>query len=92
MIRMLLRKMFKDTHEKYLNKVRKKFKKAACVNKVVENTAGDEKSGKHPLVYLTIKDGSAECYYCGKMFVTKDTHEKYLNKVRKKFKKAAKNV
>ena len=36
--------------------------------KVVENTvnkvscAGDEKSGKHPLVYLTIKDGSAECY------------------------------
>ena len=31
--------------------------------KVVENTvnkvscAGDEKSGKHPLVYLTIKDG-----------------------------------
>ena len=66
--------------------------------KVVENTvnkvscAGDEKSGKHPLVYLTIKDGSAECYYCGKMFVTKDTHEKYLNKVRKKFKKAAKNV
>ena len=66
--------------------------------KVVENTvnkvscAGDEKSGKHPLVYLTIKDGSAECYYCGKMFVTKDTHEKYLNKVRKKFKIAAKNV
>ena len=48
--------------------------------KVVENAvnkvscAGDEKSGKHPLVYLTIKDGSAEFYYCGKMLVTKDNH------------------
>jgi len=66
--------------------------------KVVENTetkvscAGDEKSGKHPLVYLTIKDGSAECYYCGKMFVTKETHERNLSKVRKKFKKTSKNV
>ena len=42
-------------------------------------------------IYLTIKDGSAEYYYCGKMFVTKETHEKYLNKVRKKFKKNIRN-
>ena len=54
------------------------------MNKV--SCSGDEKSGKHPLVYLTIKDGSAECYYCGKMFVTKDTHEKYLNKVKRNLK------
>tara|TARA_Y100000816_G_scaffold214986_1_gene160187 strand:+ start:637 stop:858 length:222 start_codon:yes stop_codon:yes gene_type:complete len=66
--------------------------------KIVENNetkvscSGDEKSGKHPLIYLTVKDGRAECYYCGKMFVTKDTHEKYLNKIRKKFKKNSKNV
>tara|TARA_B100000401_G_C52499932_1_gene574528 strand:- start:61 stop:279 length:219 start_codon:yes stop_codon:yes gene_type:complete len=49
--------------------------------------AGDALSGKHPLVYLTLKDGRAECYYCGKMFVTESVHEKYLNKVRKNFKK-----
>ncbi len=52
---------------------------------------GDAISGKHPLIYLTLKDGSAECYYCGKIFVTKKIHEKYLEKVRKKFKKK-KNV
>ncbi len=52
---------------------------------------GDESSGKHPLIYLTIKDGRAECYYCGKIFVTEKIHEKYLEKVRKKFKKK-KNV
>ena len=66
--------------------------------KIVENNetkvscSGDEKSGKHPLIYLTVNDGRAECYYCGKMFVTKDTHEKYLNKIRKKFKKNSRNV
>ena len=48
---------------------------------------GDIISGKHPKIYLTLKDGSAECYYCGKIFVTKEVHEKYLNKVRKDFKK-----
>ena len=48
---------------------------------------GDAISGKHPLIYLTLKDGSAECYYCGKMFVTEKIHEKYLEKVKKKFKK-----
>ena len=53
--------------------------------KVVENTvnkvscAGDEKSGKHPLVYLTIKDGSAECYYCGKMFVPRKSPVKFTD-------------
>ena len=61
--------------------------------KIVENhvtTAscnGDVVSGKHPNVYLTLKDGSAECYYCGKIFVTKDVHEKHLSKTRKNFKK-----
>ncbi len=65
--------------------------------KIVENhvtTAscnGDVVSGKHPNVYLTLKDGSAECYYCGKIFVTKDVHEKHLSKTRKNFKKK-KNV
>ena len=65
--------------------------------KIVENhvtTAscnGDVVSGKHPNVYLTLKDGSAECYYCGKIFVTKDVHEKHLIKTRKNFKKK-KNV
>ena len=48
---------------------------------------GDVISGKHPNVYLTLKDGSAECYYCGKIFVTKDVHEKHLSKTRKNFKK-----
>jgi len=48
---------------------------------------GDIISGKHPKIYLTLKDGGAECYYCGKIFVTKEVHEKYLNKVRKDFKK-----
>ena len=48
---------------------------------------GDISSGKHPKIYLTLKDGSAECYYCGKIFVTEEVHEKYLNKVRKDFKK-----
>ena len=48
---------------------------------------GDIISGKHPKIYLTLKDGSTECYYCGKIFVTKEVHEKYLNKVRKDFKK-----
>ena len=61
-------------------------------NVSIVSCSGDEKSGKPPLIYLTIKDGRAECYYCGKMFVTKDTHEKYLNKIRKKFKKNSKNV
>jgi len=65
--------------------------------KIVENHVtvtscnGDVISGKHPKVYLTLKDGSAECYYCGKIFVTKDVHEKHLNKTRKNFKKK-KNV
>ena len=48
---------------------------------------GDIISGKHPKIYLTLKDGSTECYYCGKIFVTEEVHEKYLNKVRKDFKK-----
>ena len=48
---------------------------------------GDTISGKHPNIYLTLKDGSAECYYCGKIFVTEEVHAKYLNRVRKKFKK-----
>ena len=48
---------------------------------------GDIISGKHPNIYLTLKDGSAECYYCGKIFVTKDVHEKHLSKTRKNFKK-----
>ena len=52
---------------------------------------GDIISGKHPNIYLTLKDGSAECYYCGKIFVTEDTHTKYLSRTRKKFKKK-KNV
>ena len=65
--------------------------------KIVENHVkiascnGDVLSGKHPNVYLTLKDGSAECYYCGKIFVTKDVHEKHLRKTRKNFKKK-KNV
>ena len=65
--------------------------------KIVENHMtvtscnGDVISGKHPNVYLTLKDGSAECYYCGKIFVTKDVHEKYLSKTRKNIKKK-KNV
>ena len=65
--------------------------------KIVENHVtvtscnGDVISGKHPKVYLTLKDGSAECYYCGKIFVTKDVHEKHLSKTRKNFKKK-KNV
>ena len=53
---------------------------------------GDAISGKHPLIYLTLKDGSAECYYCGKIFVTEKVHEKYLEKVKKKFKKNKKYV
>jgi len=53
---------------------------------------GDTISGKHPLIYLTLKDGSAECYYCGKIFVTEKVHEKYLEKVKKKFKKNKKYV
>jgi uncharacterized Zn-finger protein len=48
---------------------------------------GDKDSGRHPKIFLTLKDGSAECYYCGKLFVTEDTHDKYLNKARKNFKK-----
>ena len=48
---------------------------------------GDIISGKHPNIYLTLKDGSAECYYCGKIFVTEEVHENYLNRVRKNFKK-----
>ena len=48
---------------------------------------GDTISGKNPNIELTLKDGSAECYYCGKIFVTEEVHEKYLNKVRKNFKK-----
>ena len=48
---------------------------------------GDIISGNHPNIYLTLKDGSAECYYCGKIFVTEEVHEKYLNRVRKNFKK-----
>ena len=61
--------------------------------KIVENHItvascnGDAVSGKHPNVYLTLKDGGAECYYCGKIFVTEDTHAKYLSRTRKKFKK-----
>jgi len=53
---------------------------------------GDSVSGRHPKIFLTLKDGSAECYYCGKIFVTEDTHEKYLKKARKNFKKNKKNV
>ena len=48
---------------------------------------GDTIYGKHPNIYLTLKDGSAECYYCGKIFVTEEVHEKYLKKVRVDFKK-----
>ena len=54
--------------------------------KVIENKEtkvscrGDEKSGKHPLIYLTVDEGRAECYYCGRLFVTKDVHEKYLKR------------
>ena len=48
---------------------------------------GDIISGKHPKIYLTLKDGSVECYYCGKIFVTEEVHENYLNRVRKNFKK-----
>ena len=48
---------------------------------------GDIISGKHPKIYLTLKDVSAECYYCGKIFVTEEVHEKYLNRVRNNFKK-----
>ena len=48
---------------------------------------GDVNSGKHPKIYLTLKDGSAECYYCGKIFVTEEVHEKYIKRVRKNFKK-----
>ena len=48
---------------------------------------GDSVSGRHPKIFLALKDGSAECYYCGKLFVTEDAHEKYLNKARKNFKK-----
>ena len=61
--------------------------------KIIENHVtvvscnGDVISGKHPNVYLTLKDGSAECYYCGKIFVTKDVHEKHLSKTRKNFMK-----
>tara|TARA_Y100000389_G_scaffold201990_1_gene246123 strand:+ start:625 stop:837 length:213 start_codon:yes stop_codon:yes gene_type:complete len=61
--------------------------------KIVDNDVtkascnGDTVSGNHPLIYLTLKDGSAECYYCGKMFVTKETHENYLTKIRKTYKK-----
>ena len=53
---------------------------------------GDEKSGKHPLIYLTVDEGRAECYYCGRLFVTKDVHEKYLKKTRKDFKNNKINV
>ena len=66
--------------------------------KVIENKetkvscSGDEKSGKHPLIYLTIDEGRAECYYCGRLFVAKDVHEKYLKKTRKDFKNNKTNV
>jgi len=56
-------------------------------HETITSCNGDIISGKHPKIYLTLKDGSTECYYCGKLFVTKDTHEKYLNKARKTFKK-----
>ena len=61
--------------------------------KVIENNEkrvsckGDISSGKHPLVYLEIEDGDAECYYCGKLFITKDLHEKYMQKLKNKIKK-----
>ena len=56
-------------------------------HETITSCNGDVNSGKHPKIYLTLKDGSAECYYCGKIFVTEEVHEKYLNKVRKNFKK-----
>ena len=65
--------------------------------KIVENHVtvgsgtGDVVSGTQRNVYLTLKDGSAECYYCCKIFVTKDVHEKHLSKTRRNFKKK-KNV
>ena len=56
-------------------------------HETITSCNGDIISGKHPKIYLTLKDGSAECYYCGKIFVTEEVHEKHLNKVRKNFKK-----
>jgi len=56
-------------------------------HETITSCNGDIISGKHPKIYLTLKDGSTECYYCGKIFVTEEVHEKYLNKVRKSFKK-----
>ena len=44
---------------------------------------GDIISGKHPNIYLTLKDGSAECYYCGKIFVTEEVKEKFRERLMK---------
>ena len=48
---------------------------------------GDIISGKHPNIYLTLKDGSAECYYCGKIFVTEEVHESISTELEKTLRK-----
>ena len=53
----------------------------------VASCNGDVISGKHPNINITIKNESAKCYNCGKIYVTKNVHEKHLNKTRKKKKK-----
>jgi len=39
----------------------------------MSDTVSCDGKGTHPLVYLNIVDGPAECPYCGRKFEQKDT-------------------
>jgi len=41
---------------------------SATVIKSTEEIVSCSDNGQHPLVYINLKDGSAQCQYCGQKF------------------------
>ncbi|RMG92414.1 MAG: zinc-finger domain-containing protein [Zetaproteobacteria bacterium] len=40
--------------------------------KTTEEIVSCSDNGQHPLVYISLKNGSGRCHYCGQLFIRKD--------------------
>lgn len=44
--------------------------------KVTEEIVSCSDNGQHPLVYISLKNGTGRCHYCGQVFVRVKTESK----------------
>ncbi|ATX82785.1 Zinc-finger domain-containing protein [Mariprofundus ferrinatatus] len=42
---------------------------SSVVIKSIEEIVSCSDNGQHPLIYISLKDGSGQCQYCGQKFV-----------------------